>query len=227
MSIGSYGGMTFRVSSKKIYTFSNLKRTRTAEWKEHTRYGQKPISQFIAPGLDSITMDIHLDASLGVKPRALMDKWGKLLENGYHDIFVIGGEQVGKNEWKIESISEAWNIIMNKGEVVSADISITISEYLTSDKKDKKDMKKSSKKTTTTKKVATSKNDLVKGGNYKVKSILTGFYTAAESASQTAVNRTGKVYPGSYYIFNISQGQVNVTKVKGSPGSWINPGKNK
>lgn len=224
MNIGSYGGMAFQVSNKKIYTFNNLKRARNAEWKEHTRYGQKPISQFIAPGLESISLDIHLDATLGIKPKTIIDKWGTLLETGYHDIFVIGGEQIGKYEWKIENISEAWNVIMNKGELVSADLTITMSEYLNSDKTitQKKSTTNATKKTT-----KATKNVLVKGGSYKVNKVLTGYYTAAEASNQTPINKTGKIYPGNYYIFNIANGMINVTKVKGAPGSWINPSKNK
>ncbi|WOO34955.1 phage tail protein [Anaerocolumna sp. AGMB13020] len=224
MSVGSYGGIVFQVSKKKIYSFSNFKRTRTAEWKEHSRHGQKAISQFISPGIENITLDIHLNASLGVKPLTVIEKWGKLLETGHHDIFVIGGKQVGKNEWKIESVSEAWNTFLSKGELIAADITVTLSEYITSDKPKKKSTSTTTKKTTTTNSASSA---LVIGKTYKVKKLLTGYYTAPEAKNQSAVNRTGKVYPGTYYIFNISQGMVNVTKVKGSPGSWINPSKNK
>jgi len=224
VSVGSYGGIVFQVSKKKVYSFSNFKRTRTAEWKEHSRYGQKAISQFISPGIENITIDIHLNASLGVKPLTAIEKWGQFLETGHHDIFVIGGKQVGKNEWKIESISEAWNTFLSKGELIAADITVTLSEYITSDKPKKKSSSTTTKKTATTNSVSSA---LVIGKTYKVKKLLTGYYTALEAKNQNAVNRTGKVYPGTYYIFNISQGMVNVTKVKGSPGSWVNPSKNK
>lgn len=225
MSVGSFGGIVFSVSKKKVNSFSNFKRSRNAEWKEHSRYGKKPISQFISPGLESITMDIHLDATMGVKPRKMIDKWGKLLEAGHHDVFVIGSTQVGKYEWKIESISEAWNIIMNKGELISADITVTMSEYLNSDSVAKKS--NSTKKKKSTLSSLSTSSGLVKGRTYKVKTLLTGYYTAIEAKKLSATNKTGKIYPGTYYIYNISSGMLNVTKVKGSPGSWINPTKNK
>lgn len=225
MSIGSFGGIVFSVSRKKVNSFSNFKRTLNAEWKEHTRYGQKPLSQFVSLNLENITIDIHLDASLGMKPRQTIEKWEKLLGTGYHDIFVIGGEQIGKYEWKIESISEAWNTILNKGELLEADLSITLSEYLDSDTEVKK---ASSKKVAVATRVTkTVKNGNIVGSSYKIKTVLTGYYTSEEAKNLTAVNRTGKVYPGTYYIFNLSNGMINVTKVKGSPGSWINPIKNK
>ncbi len=65
-----------------------------------------------------------------------------------------------------------------------------------------------------------------KDGQYKVVTQLTGYYTAEEAKNQKSVNKTGKVYPGTYYIYNTANGMINVTKVKGVPGSWINPNKN-
>ncbi|WMJ88859.1 phage late control D family protein [Anaerocolumna sp. MB42-C2] len=65
-----------------------------------------------------------------------------------------------------------------------------------------------------------------KDGQYEVITQLTGYYTAEEAKSQKSVKKTGKVYPGTYYIYNTSNGMINVTKVKGVPGSWINPNKN-
>lgn len=226
MSVGHFGKVYFTVSRKKAYSFDNFKHTRSAEWKEHTRYNNKPLSEFTGTGLETITLDIFLDASLGVKPREEIERWGKLVDSGHHDILVIGGQQVGKYEWKIESISEDWKDFLNKGELLTANLSITLSEYVTDSPK-----KKEASKTTKTKTyLATPKatvSSLVVGGTYKVVALLTGYYTSMEAKNLQATNRTGKVYPGTYYIFNLANGMINVTKVKGSPGSWINPSKNK
>lgn len=48
-----------------------------------------------------------------------------------------------------------------------------------------------------------------------------GFMTADDAR----INRNPRtiVNPGTYYIFNRSQGMINVTRIKGKPGSWINP----
>lgn len=226
MSVGNFGKITFTVSQKKAYSFDNFKRTRAAEWKEHNRYNNKPLSEFNGPGLENITLDIYLDASLGINPRNEIERWGKLVNSGHHDILVIGGQQVGKYEWKIESISEDWKDFLNKGELLTATISVTLSEYVTDPPKKKEVVKKTKGKAylSTPK---TSVSSLVVGESYKVKVLVTGYYTSMEAKNQHATNRTGKVYPGTYYIFNLANGMVNVTKVKGSPGSWINPSKNK
>ena len=48
-----------------------------------------------------------------------------------------------------------------------------------------------------------------------------GFNTAADAANNR--NQRTTVQPGTYHIFNRSQGMVNVTRTRGIPGSWINP----
>ncbi len=226
MSVGNFGKIYFVVSGKKAYSFNNFKHTRTAQWKEHTRYNNKPISEFNGSGLENITLDIYLDVNLGVKPRQEIERWGKLVDSGHHDILVIGGQQVGKYEWKVESISEDWKNFLNQGELLTANLSITLSEYVTDPPK-KKESTKATKPKTYLVAPKASANSLVVGGSYKVKVLLTGYYTSMEAKDLHATNRTGKVYPGTYYIFNLANGMVNVTKVKGSPGSWINPSKNK
>jgi hypothetical protein len=230
MSVGSFGKTVFSVSSKKVYSFSNLKITHSASWKEHGRYGKKPISEFVSPELQSMTLDIHLDFNLGVKPRDEIEKWGKICETGKHDVFVIGNKQIGKYEWKVESVSEAWNTIFNKGQLISADLSITLSEYIdidkdTTSKNSSNGTKKALSTKTSSKMVSVSSLNI--GSTYKIKTLLTGYYTSMEAKNLKAINQTGKVYPGNYYVFNIANGMINVTKVKGSPGSWINPSKNK
>lgn len=66
----------------------------------------------------------------------------------------------------------------------------------------------------------------VKGGKYELKEKKKGYYTAAEALAGTPQpgHPTGWRNPGTYWIFNISQGMLNLTTAKEVPGSWINPG---
>ena len=48
-----------------------------------------------------------------------------------------------------------------------------------------------------------------------------GFKTAADALNNR--NRRTWVQPGTYHVFNRSNGMINVTSRKGTPGSWINP----
>lgn len=56
---------------------------------------------------------------------------------------------------------------------------------------------------------------------YKVTTTVKAYMTAADAKKQQ--HKKGSVKPGTYYIFNESQGMINVTSKEGTPGSWINP----
>lgn len=69
------------------------------------------------------------------------------------------------------------------------------------------------------KKTTSSAKDNVK--TYQVTKQHNGYATAADAKSKK--NKKTTVPKGKYYIFNESQGMINVTTKKGVPGSWINP----
>jgi len=48
-----------------------------------------------------------------------------------------------------------------------------------------------------------------------------GFYTAADALAGR--NQRTTIQPGTYHVYNRSQGMINVTTRVGTPGSWINP----
>ncbi|UDY80750.1 N-acetylmuramoyl-L-alanine amidase [Geobacillus phage GR1] len=62
-------------------------------------------------------------------------------------------------------------------------------------------------------------------GTYKLYNDVAGYTTAANAKSGKDKKTTVK--QGDYFIFNESQGMLNITKKKGVPGAWINPAENK
>ena len=65
-----------------------------------------------------------------------------------------------------------------------------------------------------------------KGELYTVTSDKMGYYTAAEAAAGSPLpgHPTGMCHPGTYWVFNVSGGMLNLSTVKTVPGNWINPG---
>jgi len=59
------------------------------------------------------------------------------------------------------------------------------------------------------------------GDRHTVTQATPGYLTAADALN--SVNPRTTVQPGTYYIFNTSQGMINVTHTQATPGSWINP----
>lgn len=228
--IGYFGTIKFTVSNKKAQSFNNLRRSVSSNWKEHDIYKRKPFSEYLGPGQGSISFRMELEASLGVNPYELMEKWNSIIEKGKHDILVIGDNQIGKFQWKVTGADEEWKYVFKDGVLLSASINITMTEYCnvgvgllgsfkSSKKASKTKTKKESKKTTS--------SSYVIGGTYKVYCTLTGYYTSDEAKNLHAINKTGKVKKGTYYVFNSKYSMINVTSVKGVPGSWINPTLNK
>ncbi|MEK5382488.1 glycoside hydrolase domain-containing protein [Niallia sp. FSL W8-0635] len=64
-------------------------------------------------------------------------------------------------------------------------------------------------------------SETTKINKYTVQQELGAFMTATDA--KVGNNQKGIVKPGTYSIFNTSQGMINVTKEEGKPGSWINP----
>ena len=119
--IGNFGKtITFEVSSNKIVS---------ARWQAHSLLGKKPKSEFLGPDADETTLTVVLSAEHGVKPRATLEKLENAVASGTVDYLVIGGKIVGKNKVYLESMSEEWNCVWNKGELVKATVELVFKEY--------------------------------------------------------------------------------------------------
>lgn len=129
--IGYFGSIVFQSSSKKLLTFNDFKYAAAGRWEKHNVIGKKPVSEFIGPDTDSITFTIILNGSYGVKPRTEMETWIEMVNSGEVDILVVGNKPLGKDKWSVKSVSEAWDVIFNKGELFSGKIDVTLEEYIT------------------------------------------------------------------------------------------------
>lgn len=130
--IGSFGDIVFETSDQRILNFSGFKRNAEGRWADHEVIGKKPASEFIGPGLDTITFTVNLNGSFGVSPRKELERWLNHARNGNAEILVIGGKPLGVDKWTVRSTSEAWDVIWNNGELYSAKVDITLKEYVES-----------------------------------------------------------------------------------------------
>lgn len=131
MKVGALGSsIVFRVDDNKALTFKNMKREVSGNWGSMERIGKKPLPNFQGAALQTITMDICLDAVLGVKPIKILKKIESMTEQGQAEILIIGRKKVGKNRWVIIKSSEAWDTVLQRGELLKATVSLTLQEYL-------------------------------------------------------------------------------------------------
>lgn len=130
-TIGHIGKtVVFQTSDRKILTFGKMQRSVKGRWASHLRTGKKPRKQFLGPESDQLTFSITLNAAHGVKPRKTVENIEKLIRTGKPQTVVIGKKKVGSGKYVITEMSENWETILNRGEVVKISCDLTLEEYL-------------------------------------------------------------------------------------------------
>lgn len=128
--IGTLGEVVFTVSYDLVRTFQDYKRNSSARLQTHEIIGKKPVTEFLGPGLDSISFAIDLSAFKGVNPKEEAEKLRKIMQNGEYVNLVIAGSPVSNNKWVIESINESVSARDGKGNIIRAKVDVTIHEYI-------------------------------------------------------------------------------------------------
>lgn len=130
MAIGTLGrNVVFEVSDDRVFTFSELTREVTSRWTNHEPQGVKPKPEFLGAGLQTASLTITLSATLGVRPRDVLETIENMVENGTAETLVIGNRPVGSNPFRLTGSSEAWNTVYNRGELARATLTISLEEY--------------------------------------------------------------------------------------------------
>lgn len=128
--IGNWGkDIRFSVNADKQLTFRGFQRSVSGRWAKHAVLNRKPKTEFQGPDASSVAMEVVVAASHGVRPRSIIQALERACENGTADYLFVGGKKEGSHKMYLESISETWDEIWNKGELARATLSLTFSEY--------------------------------------------------------------------------------------------------
>ena len=128
--IGAWGDVIFSVSAEMAKTFDNYKRTEAGRWASHDIHGQKQKAEMIGIEAGSLSFTMHFSAYLGVNPREELNKLIKKARSGEAHTLIIGNKRVGVNKWYIPKVDESWNHVDNRGNVLTADITVSMEEYV-------------------------------------------------------------------------------------------------
>ena len=129
MIVGSYGDVSFQVSSSQVETFKNLKWTSAATYQLHKVHGNKAIPEFTGYDGDKITLEIELSAFLGVNPKSEMDKLVEIMESKTAHPFVLGTDVYGA-KWLLTNVSRDFDRVYRDGALLSAKVQITLIEQV-------------------------------------------------------------------------------------------------
>lgn len=125
--IGTLGGVVFSVSTKQVKTLDDLKRSGSAKFASHNRHLKDTLLEFTGNDPDKITFSILLSVFLGVDPKSEMSNLEAAKRTGKIMHLVIGRQSYGN--WVITSLSTDYDRIDNKGNILIAKISVSLTEY--------------------------------------------------------------------------------------------------
>lgn len=128
-AMAQWNGIVFKVNSRQVFTFKNMKRSYSTKWATHDIIGRRPRMEYQGAEMDEMTIEVMLDAEHGVRPRKTMLKFQIASHHGDVANFYIGGRKVSKYKMYLASGSENWKQIWNKGELVRATATLTFREY--------------------------------------------------------------------------------------------------
>ncbi len=134
MAVGTFGGYlffetVFDTDGIKGYTFRNLSRSVNSRSVKHELLApsKKPKSQFMGPDLSELSLEVTFSAQYGVNPRKMLETLKKCVDQGIAAPFVVGTKKIGV--YRISSMSETWETIIQGGKLMKATGTITMEEY--------------------------------------------------------------------------------------------------
>ena len=126
-TIGTLGGVVFSVSTNKVRTFDDLKSSGSAKYASHDRHLKDALLEFTGNEPDKITFSMVLSIFLGVTPQSEISKLRAAQRAGRIMHLVIGRQSYGN--WVITSLSTDYDRIDNKGNVLIANVNVSLTAY--------------------------------------------------------------------------------------------------
>ena len=96
-TVGSLGGITFNVSSRRVLTFDNYSRQGNIKSAEHEIIAEKSNMEFTGLDPEEITFDIQLFSQLNVTPEKKLEVLSKYARYG-EGRELYPGKQTGQSE---------------------------------------------------------------------------------------------------------------------------------
>ena len=134
MGLVGYWGerIVFEVTSERALTFSGMRRSVSGRWADHEIVMEKSRSEFLGPGLSTVSMDVRLSWGMGLDPgeiEAIIGSIEAAAETGAVNYLYVGNKRIGENKMRISSVSESWDVIYSGGVLEQASLSISFTEY--------------------------------------------------------------------------------------------------
>lgn len=131
-SIGTLGDIVFETSRERIRTFHDMAYQGNANYAVHARHGAAGLAEFTGRDPEKMSMEITLSRMFGVDPEKEIDEIVKAMREKKTLTLVLGGKVRGEYKWVIEGYSVKANHFDRNGNILDADVSLDLLEYLKS-----------------------------------------------------------------------------------------------
>ena len=129
MRVGCLGEIVFEVSEKTVQTINDVSWSGSVNITEHKRHLGDACTEFVGRNADTMELEIHLSAWLGVNPLKTIRQIWEYERNDTAVPLVIGEHAYGKYRWLIQSHSSKLEKYDRAGNLLSATVSIKLIEY--------------------------------------------------------------------------------------------------
>lgn len=130
MPVAVFGKKVFQITQSKIYTFDDLQYGSSLDTEKQDAVGKKSSTYNKGPGLNSLSIKVSLDASLGVNPRREIEEWETIKDAGIAYPFILGSRPLGRNKWLLVDIQATTQVIDNAGNILAAELALKFDEYV-------------------------------------------------------------------------------------------------
>ena len=129
MKIGCLGDIIFEVSEKVIKTIQSANWDGSATIHTHSRHLDNSLQEFVGIEPDSFSLTITVSKYLGADPLEVIAQIFNYERTGTAVPLVIGKKPYGKYRWLVKNHKSKMNRYDGEGNLVSADITISLTEY--------------------------------------------------------------------------------------------------
>ena len=129
MQIGCLGDIAFQVSADTVRTISAMTWSGSANYSTHSRHLTDALVEFTGLAPDAISFDVILSAYWGVSPMADIVKIWDYERSARALPLVLGSKAYGKYRWVINSHKIKMQTFDGHGNLTSATVSLSLTEY--------------------------------------------------------------------------------------------------
>lgn len=131
--LGSIGPVEFTVSESEVKTFSEMNFTHKASFASHKIIARNELIEFTGIDASSCSLRIVLSADRGNDVHNDIESLKELLTSHQAAPFTLGGNVMGSGLWVIETMNIGLQRVDAYGNILMADISLTLKEFCDND----------------------------------------------------------------------------------------------